>query len=455
MFAPALQRPKVSRAKSRRRMPLGWVAVATVPLFFSSFPGSDGEVLQQWLTSGVALLFGIWVFWIHGRCQITAAGLYSLSSAIFVGFAGIWWVLQPGGLPYSVSLATTVGLWIHVAMFALCWRNPPQFSPRLTVTSRAVAAGLWTGVFATGLGLSCAFIGLPGGDHFAIAGLATLMAALMFLRRSGRGALVQLATAGIVVWVFMQTVFTGYGRLQLVSLGLVGLILVSARATSRKPKALTLLGVAPVLVYLVQVRSELGISAAGGEFDGIGSVVNPLQTFGDLVIVASQSVYQHDLGANFLATLVFFVPRSLWADKPLGFGSQLTSIFEPSLLPFGHSMAAHAQGEWFYSFGWPGLVIMIPVVGFAVARLDHLLFYSLNHDIDSIRRFLFLVIVLLLVAGMPTLMWVGAFVFVARAGQELFFLSLFYFLLRLRLSTTRSTASSKEHKPASTFHRTV
>lgn len=396
-----------------------WVAGGIVALLLDSDSARVGAEYAQPMTAALALGFGVWVYWRHGGHQITAAGLYSLASATFVGFAGLYWWAQARSVPDEVWVATLTGFWTHVGLY-LFWRNPPEYRAVSAVSSEATHWGAWMGLAVSGLGLA---VGLRFGGNavqFFLGGLALLMVALMLHRAQGERITGRLVLAGIVVAAFWQVTFTGYGRLNIVALGLVGLVLASARTSGRRVKAMALAGVVPALWVFVLVREQLGVQLSGTEYDGLGSVVNPLQVFGRLVEAQGSGTVALAHGETFIATLLFWVPSSMWEGKPPGFGAELTSELEPQLLSVGHSMAAHSYGEWFYNWGWLGVVAMVPVVGLLLRWADRLL--SKVSRVDSRRSLLWLVVALLVVANVPNLMWAGSFTYLGRLGQEVLIL---------------------------------
>ncbi|MCX7799466.1 MAG: oligosaccharide repeat unit polymerase [Fimbriimonadales bacterium] len=69
-------------------------------------------------------------------------------------------------------------------------------------------------------------------------------------------------------------------------------------------------------------------------------------------------------GSSFLAGVVFWVPRSLWPDKPFGGGPELVNFiwpwgYEPGRTDNRSSITPGLMAEGYMNFGWPG----IPLVG--------------------------------------------------------------------------------------------
>ncbi len=400
-----------------------WGAAGVVAMMLRAADPTVGADYSQIATAVVTLAFGVWAFWVHGGPQITTAGLYCLSVAVFVGYAGLWWSAQPGATSPLIVTATLTGWWTTYAMYVLCWSRPRHYA-RLRVSSPEVTHwGVWMGLAAAAAGTALGAIGYGSLVQFSVGALSLLTVALMLHRAQGQRAVGRLILAGGIVAVFWQTSFSGYGRLNLVALGLVALVLASARTGRRTVKALVLGAAVPALWVFVRIREQLGVELYGRELDGLGSVVNPLGTFGRLVDGHSLGTYSFEHGSTFLATATFWVPGQWWSGKPDGFGAELVALLYPELVNTNHSVAAHAYGEWYFNFGWLGVVAMVPVIGWFVWWLDRLLGRTVARPVDSRRRLMVLVAILVAVAAIPTLMWVGSFTYAARVGQQLLILA--------------------------------
>lgn len=66
------------------------------------------------------------------------------------------------------------------------------------------------------------------------------------------------------------------------------------------------------------------------------------------------------------AVILFWVPRSVWADKPISTGSQIVGDFGFDFTVLSAAIMADA----YLDFGWVGVVGLAALVGWAVARLD-------------------------------------------------------------------------------------
>jgi hypothetical protein len=74
-------------------------------------------------------------------------------------------------------------------------------------------------------------------------------------------------------------------------------------------------------------------------------------------IFPDQEPFRH--GRTLLFAVLGFIPRSVWPEKPVGMGKELTRYYVgPLYEPYqGFSVAPTLPGDFFVNFGWPGLVL--------------------------------------------------------------------------------------------------
>lgn len=400
-----------------------WGALGGIAVLLGFVGPQYGPGASQFASSLLSVAFGLTVFWRHGGRQITAAGLYSLSSAVFVGMAGLYWWSQLGDeVAPSLRLATIVGFFANLAMHRLFWRHtampqtvPPTdlAAPRWGMVAGALIASVALGMHLAGLDIGATLL-----TEIIFGGMALLIVSL--LTHPGRWiGPVRLTLVGAVGTLYATTVFTGYGRLLLVSLGLVAVIPACLRLPGRTVKAVVVAAIWPALAVLISAREQFGVATYGAALDGSGSVTQPLADFGRLIALHDQGLLGLGHGSTLVVTALFFVPRVLWPDKPDGFGAVLTQILEPSLVSIDQSLAAHLGGEWLYDFGYPGLVAMVLVMGWVVAELDGFVARTLARPTTERRAVLALTAATLLLAGIPDLEWAGTFTYWSRTASRL------------------------------------
>jgi hypothetical protein len=406
--------------------PLIWAALGGVAVLAGAF----GAGVSQMALGLLATAFGLTVFFRHGGRQVTAAGLYSLATAVFVGLAGVYWADALGtAVPPSLRLATAIGFFANVAMHGLFWRrtSTPQRPPPTDAAASGWAIAAGGGVAAVALALHLA--GVEVGATLLIETIFGSMALLivgLLVHPGRRIGVVRLTLVGAVGALYAATVFTGYGRLLLVALGLVAVVPACVRVPGHAVKVLVVALIGPALAVLISAREQFGMATYGAALDGSGSVTQPLADFGRLLAMYDQGTLALGFGSTLVVSALFFVPRALWPDKPLGFGAELTRILEPSLVSIDQSLAAHLGGEWLYDFGYPGLVAMVLVMGWLIARLDGFAAATLARPTTDRRAVLALAAVALLLAGIPDLAWAGTYTYWSRTASRLLVLAVLF-----------------------------
>lgn len=409
-----------------------WTALGAVALLIES---GDARILterSQLAMSLLALVFGVWVFWRHGGRQVSAAGLYSLASAVFVGLAGLyWWRLLGNDLPHGLYVATAVGFFANLLMYSLFWRRNemPQLAPESNrpAAQWGIAVGGMTAAAALLLYTSGIRVGQTLLTEIAFAGMALLIVSLLTHpgRRIGLGRIVTSLAVGILYFV---TIFTGYGRLLLVSLGLVALIPACLRVPGRAVKILLIAALGPSVAVFSYLREQFGLATYGVSLDGTGSVTLPLAAFGRLIEAYQEGVLQLGYGSTLVVTAFFFVPRLIWAGKPDGFGAELTQILEPELVATNQSLAAHLAGEWLFNFGYLGIPAMVLVMGWTIGWVDRYAAGRMKQPLTNRRALVALTAAITLLAGIPDLQWAGTFTYWARTGSRLAVLAALLFI---------------------------
>lgn len=398
-----------------------WVLVTTSAALL---PSNADYSNAQFAVSMVALTFGAWSFWQHGRNQLTVAGIYGFCSAIFVGFSGLnWWSLGQSNqhlLVATFACAITNVLMYYIFWYRLGTERWPTAQPRgsdpLVVQSALMVGAVLTlvGAGASTLELGPEALSAP----VAFVGVTMLCVSLAAQTTTARQlGIVRLLIVAGACGVYVQYTFSGYGRLVLASLGLVVAASLCLRLPGRTVKALGLIGSGPAIAILVRARENFGVAEYGYELDGLGSITAPLQQFAVMVQGLPDAQLGH--GSTFWAALVTHVPSGLWTDKPEGFGLVLAHEYNPTLASIGGTLAALDRGEWLYNFGWWGVVAMVPAIGLLVLWADRWLFGSVHKPLATKRALLGLSAALIVAGSMGDYLWGGAHTFTGRAGTRL------------------------------------
>ncbi|NLU80625.1 hypothetical protein HCA58_20090 [Micromonospora sp. HNM0581] len=396
-----------------------------------------GLVGTVWLASGavaytlddnllalsvLSTLFGGWVFWNHGGSRITAVGVYNLAFALFVGFAGIYLAADTADTDPGVPLLTVQAVCYasHVVTWLIFWSRPVRHH------TAAISVNGPTATWAVAFGAVLLAIAIAGS---AVVGPAAplvkpsgfvgvvLVAAGLFLGPLGRWTVLCGSLTTAAFGVYFTFLFSGYGRIVIGSLALALLAVFAQRYHRRYAKMAVILGAAPVLLFLASIRA--GGPATTVDSDGFGSAVSPLASFASLWQMSAWGVLPNGSGSTFWATAVALFPRSLWPDKPVGFGAEIVPFLSPHLAGTDHSAAALWHGEWLYNFGPAGIVAMVPVTGVAVRGIDWVLTWATSHPLDTPAALAGFVGAVLGSVGLFDLLWVGSFTVMGRTGARL------------------------------------
>jgi hypothetical protein len=76
-------------------------------------------------------------------------------------------------------------------------------------------------------------------------------------------------------------------------------------------------------------------------------------------------------------------------------------------------------GEFFFNFGYVGILLMVPIVGMLLRWLDGRLSDSADASIDGPLAGLRYAVAVIAGSGLIDLMWMGAFSYTARTGVRL------------------------------------
>lgn len=363
------------------------------------------------------MLYGIVLFLRNGGGQITAAGLFGLGFAVFVAGASMYWVSEGGVRDLTFVLVQVVPLVAMWLMDLLFWRKlePVRAQVRLDPRVFKVVGSVTIAVVIVLLGLML----LSGNTAIRriTAGAVVLLLILLFLPGEGRrSSTVTLVLAAGVSVMFFEVFFNGFGRLVLVAIVLSVLVALSGQIRSPGLKPLLIVATVPAIYALASIREGVE-TASGEELDGLGSVVNPFYTMVELAnFLSSFRVAEIELN-SFAAVFLFWVPRSMWEEKPVGFGRELVLLLRPELSHTNHSMAALFTGEWVYAFGLIGLILMVITLGWGVAAIDRLIHWSVSRSVLGFRAFFVLVSASFVAGQVPTLVWSGLFSPTSRSLQ--------------------------------------
>jgi O-antigen/teichoic acid export membrane protein len=364
----------------------------------------------------ILLISGCLHFLLIGGARLEVRGLASLSIGMFGGYAGIYWSGRPEWIATEwaqccalVSLAALQGAIGFITSRGSAYTS----SVRVATDVRFAPAGL-------GLTLAAVPVALAGSarlaDPLVFAGIALLSlhaATQSTARKSARA----FCLTAIPFFIYVGLVFSGFGRLNVVAALLTVCWLVVQRfAATRLLKACMLL-MLPILLTVggasrVDLQTELNPAYQRTD-DGLGSVASPLYRYAQVLDGGRAGTIEPSNLRSVLAVPLFFVPRTIWPEKPEGFGSELVAFVEPSLASTSHSELALLLGEGLWTAGWLGAAASATAFLILLRRLARTYRFAVYSG--SAGQWLG---ALVLSVSVPDLVWGGWFTYVTRAAPR-------------------------------------
>lgn len=401
--------------------------------------------LYVWAVSLLHILLGLTLYFQRGGSLLTPTGLFGFASSLFIGLPPIWY--NATGIPLDAldARVSALGL-LSISVATLTTLFVSRQQPRRAHLSGLHHASSRT-LLAMHLGvIAVCFVDLllevrnvPMAGNLSYAGfiLATLISIALYQKqRIGECIIAASLTLGALAF-YATSVFSGYGRLKLVTLGMSVLLVTAIVTRARWLKIVPFLAAAPFLVMTGRLRSTAEVSLIGVLQDprlgGVSSMLAPYTTLRD-IIDRFALVAPFQLGKTYIATILFWVPRELWASKPYGLGYQYTLWLAPHLASARHSMAGSYLGELFVNFSYFGLIAGPVLIGIFLGCLDNLVVKLAGSSSKSTMGLLGKIVLVTVIAG-STLdyVWADTFTAAARAGSRLITTLPFvfgYFLVR-------------------------
>lgn len=377
-----------------------------------------------------SLCGGLVIFITHGGKRVTAAGVYSLTSGLMTGCGSWYWASH---IPPQTSRESilTAALTVYAStgiMYLIFWRRslyqldhaprrPEAIPPRLA----AGTATLGILLFVAGAAAKTSGVAL-GTMPQSTAEVGVVLFASSLLLSGGvrilRSPFRTLAVMAALV-AFYLTVFSGGGRLRLAAL-VVAIAVISQYRLLTPIKAIAVVALVPTILLFgyigeARVATLTNDPAAEASASGLGSLVNPLTTY-------AQLIDQHVTVGNpstFLAEAVVPVPRELWPHKPVQFGAVVVRELRPAQVDTGLSMPCLAQCEWYYDFSWSGVILMIAVIGWLVRAVDQAAARRSRRRIEGAHSLFVYVFFATLLGSISDLAWGGTSTWESRNVQRM------------------------------------
>jgi hypothetical protein len=328
----------------------------------------------------------------------------------------------------------------------LCIRVSSREPVASAAPAEVTAWGLRSGLVLIGVGLYGTLLRI---EQPLLANSATftgvvMIAASVFQRR--QRTVVGYAFVVAAIAVYTLYIFTGYGRLQLGSLGIAVAMLAVPRWRGRTVKIIFLGAMVPAIGYLAHARVALVSQRYGirGTENGLESIVAPLVRFAQLLSLNADGRLVHNDGSSFWAAAVTLIPRKLWQGKPDGLGPELLALFSPRLAGTGHSEVTFYLGEWVLAFGIVGCVLAAVLIGIVLRSLNGLTIRAYGTPIRNRYGILRITAVTILCSGIPDYVWAGAGTYIARVGSRLLFIGILFLLCVVTTKGPRQSTPTSE-----------
>ena len=177
---------------------------------------------------------------------------------------------------------------------------------------------------------------------------------------------------------------------------------------------------------LIANRDILDLKFSGFEEALYDSAYQPYRLASTFVEYSNQNgIDAKGFWDQIIFTFFVFIPRSVWPDKPYGFGFEYTvQNLDTYLVDAGHSIAATLIGEHLYYLGYFGLITSL-IVFLLIAYATNALYNIKNLNGNG---------TLIFSASMMVLVWGGMSSFSARIALPSIVFVLLFFVLRKLLT---------------------
>ncbi|WP_155838470.1 hypothetical protein [Arthrobacter castelli] len=411
-----------------------------------------GSKQTQLAISLIGLAHSVSGFWSDGGKRISAPGISFFASALFVYFPGAYLALTPAAMFYHLDLtrAITIVLVMQVLAYHLVWqyRRVSNSSDVKTIPPSVARPGMVLGLvfLAAGVGASFTAVGEnPMVDALVYSGLVLYGVSALHCNRNALFSYLVIA-AGFLI--YLEIIFTGFGRLTIGSLGMALAMAATHRWSGRLAKSALIIGTAPVIAYMATKRVDFKstmVSNVDSSVTGLESVLSPLARFSQLLDMSISGVLDHTWGESIYASAVVLIPRAIWPDKPVGLGAELGAMFRPDLSD-SYSALALMHGEAVYGFGILGLLLLFPLFTWMVSLVDRLIVNSQTRTTKGLSDLALTTAGVTLAASIVDLTWGGTFTFASAVAPRLVLILGVYAIARLLEAARRDPGGSREMK---------
>ncbi|TFE01705.1 hypothetical protein [Jeotgalibacillus salarius] len=447
------------KRKTINLVALGWWLILAVMTVFLKDPASSEPYKDGINLLGILIIVhGIYAFYRHGGRYITPTGVFMLTSVIVGGFAALYLNNFEGFFMVEGHYLATLIVFVSQLCVYYLFSNTPislghhlvepavriQFSDDLTRWVFLVA-------ILTAAGGSVIFYTIPSLSLFQAPAVyvSIIMIAIALFRDENKKVRVSsLLFVLFLFFIYYFWLFSGFGRIDLATLVFGLLISVHKRLFKNLVKTMIAVAALPSVIAASLLRGG-DLSDLDG---GIGSVVSPHYRFGQLIELYQDGLLQLQWGKTIWAAAVTPVPRAIWPEKPWNFNREITYIFNPEYVIYGHSEAAVLYAEWLFNFGFAGILFCVVFLGVLLKWLDRKYFSLLFKSSWSSGDFIKFTVVVIMMGGMLNLYWGGFSTFMAREGIRLMVLGTVLACLIIYVPVKRKHIIIEEVKHESISH---
>ena len=411
---------------------LRWVGVALTASLAAmmtsrSLAGTiSGIPSQGFLALGAAgIVVGLALFIVAGGRRISPTAIVYFGGAVLFGFP-ILFLEWTGALSVEGRQAALATALAFGSLFlGLGGRTQGDVLVRGAREALAGKRGAvtWTSIVVGALStwVYIAFPWLSGVGRWGLVASAFSMFAVgvINMRRGARvtGWMLTMASVALA-GVWFSVTFTGFGRINLAAVGLGFLMIWLLWFPSRRTKVATALATPAGLAWAGFSRSGASITDVWQEGSGLGSVMAPILTFAELIREKPRlSLGPVEGIEQLIASVFFWVPRTVWPGKPEGFGKLLVYELRPGMSYTNHSMAAGWLGEGYAYLGPMGVFVAIFVIIGLILLVERLFWAGTSGS--GARDLATLVLGVWAGVQLLSYLWGGMFTFAARTGMML------------------------------------
>jgi len=371
-----------------------------------------------YLLYGTAVAFGFWTFLASGGSRIDPLGVWGIAFAVFAGAAGflmpheVFRANADGVIAVSAFLYFSQLLTVAIASPSADYQSIPRAAPKTAILPKRSLLVALT-LYCIGVVLEIVSDSLFARGLMLTAPMVVVASVMRSRQRTGR-IILALSLIGLYAIAF----WSGFGRILLVQAVLAVVMVTQAYGAKLTTKVIFLVGISGYVVSQGNLIRSFATSTFLGTLDGLErgpqSVWVPLRTAGRIWMKMQSGDHEFTRFDTYIAAAVSWVPRGLWNDKPIGWGSELVIALAPRGTSVSYSTAGLGLGEFLWAFGLVGVSLYALVVSLGVKALQAFFYRtSIMRDEEGNLTVPFLISVVV-TSNLISYFWTGSYTFTAR-----------------------------------------